>query len=725
MRKPIVGVTVVTPTSPRKIENEIKPVKTVNGVSPDENGNVEVEGGNGVIGENGATFTPSVSADGVLSWTNDKGLDNPESVGINGKDGKDGYTPQKGVDYFTEADKAEWSEYIAFELAKRGQLKPEFANSVEECTDITKLYVLPDGYIWAYMIVEVITGGYTNQAEPLPSNTTDTSKWVNGYRITSSAISEQAGTTVSNSIVCKEGDTIRIKGVSLRSNTDRFQVAYTKADGSKAYEYNYWNATGNLFSCVESNGMYVVTMKERADYTTTALRFAMPTPADANSVIITVNEEIVEPVIVKEYAWENTNHAFVPNDYDEEFVEINEKINRLELDVANVENANAEMGERIEALQTKIENIGTTEIPDYWKNHLAEKIATIKNLHKQYGKDCFSFVVLADTHYPANLGKISPLLARKIMDEADIRYALHCGDWQTRSCHKTKEALLEENEKIEAMFAPIRDRLLMQQGNHEGAYGLFDRDGDGEYINKDENGNNKPPAERESYVHNVTPQEMYEFLYRKVGMIGNVHFDDTGKAYYIDDISNNVRYIGLNTQCNDYELQADGTQKYPTMWIMRFSKAQFDFLVNEALVENVTNRTKIVIFGHVPLTQEIIERELMIGVLKAFKNKTAYSGSCAGEYGYDAVSVNADFTNAKGTLVGYFHGHIHSDSLDTTKGFNIIGTRSDAKEEYTEEMRNERVAGTVTEQSFNVFTVTPSTIYATKIGAGTDREISY
>lgn len=43
--------------------------------------------GGGTPGENGATFTPSVSYDGVLSWTNDKGLDNPEPVNIKGKDG--------------------------------------------------------------------------------------------------------------------------------------------------------------------------------------------------------------------------------------------------------------------------------------------------------------------------------------------------------------------------------------------------------------------------------------------------------------------------------------------------------------------------------------------------------------------------------------------------------------------------------------------------------------
>lgn len=94
-------------------------------------------------GENGATFIPAVSADGVISWTNDKGLDNPEPVNIKGergakgdkgdpgepgqpgepgkdgadgqpgrdgkdgapgKDGADGYTPQKGVDYFDGQD---------------------------------------------------------------------------------------------------------------------------------------------------------------------------------------------------------------------------------------------------------------------------------------------------------------------------------------------------------------------------------------------------------------------------------------------------------------------------------------------------------------------------------------------------------------------------------------------------------------------------------------------
>ena len=76
----------------------------------------------GSNGDGGATFIPSVSDDGVISWRNDKGLPNPKPVNIkgvkgdkgdkgeageNGKDGADGYTPVKGKDYFTDSDKAE------------------------------------------------------------------------------------------------------------------------------------------------------------------------------------------------------------------------------------------------------------------------------------------------------------------------------------------------------------------------------------------------------------------------------------------------------------------------------------------------------------------------------------------------------------------------------------------------------------------------------------------
>lgn len=89
-------------------------------VEDDGSGNITIRAltteGTGTSGQNGYTFTPSVSAEGVISWTNDGGLVNPEPVNIKGPAGANGQqgpagtngkTPVKGTDYFTQADKEE------------------------------------------------------------------------------------------------------------------------------------------------------------------------------------------------------------------------------------------------------------------------------------------------------------------------------------------------------------------------------------------------------------------------------------------------------------------------------------------------------------------------------------------------------------------------------------------------------------------------------------------
>ena len=52
-----------------------------------------VEGPQGEVGETGAIFTPHVSESGVLSWTNDKDLENPVSVNIKGEKGDPSTVP--------------------------------------------------------------------------------------------------------------------------------------------------------------------------------------------------------------------------------------------------------------------------------------------------------------------------------------------------------------------------------------------------------------------------------------------------------------------------------------------------------------------------------------------------------------------------------------------------------------------------------------------------------
>lgn len=158
MKKKIIGVTVGTPTSPRKMSEQINPVRSINGKKPDANGNLEmdslqgkpgadgqtpyikngywyigdvntnvkaqgVDGKDGTDGSNGkdgvgvksVVQTTSTSADGganVMTVTLSDGTKSTFTIynggkGSAGKDGNDGKTPVKGTDYFTAADKAE------------------------------------------------------------------------------------------------------------------------------------------------------------------------------------------------------------------------------------------------------------------------------------------------------------------------------------------------------------------------------------------------------------------------------------------------------------------------------------------------------------------------------------------------------------------------------------------------------------------------------------------
>ena len=178
--------------------------------------------------------------------------------------------------------------------------------------DLVPCYRRSDGVIGMYDLVRkmfltnVGSGTFTkgldtgNLASPLPNNTTDTTQWVNGYRFSSSGISAQSGTTLSNEIPITFGDVIRIKGVTLRNSEDRWRFAFELRDTKDLY-YNYNYYTNNCVAGVVTyltyngyeNGVYTYTVtSETAGHTPKSFRFAMPTPTDPSSVIITVNEEI-------------------------------------------------------------------------------------------------------------------------------------------------------------------------------------------------------------------------------------------------------------------------------------------------------------------------------------------------------------------------------------------------------------------------------------------------
>ena len=76
------------------------------GVSGEWINNGTIQGAKGDTGEAGTTFTPHLDGNGNLSWTNDGGLDNPETQNIRGAAGAKGETGAAGKSAYAAAVEA-------------------------------------------------------------------------------------------------------------------------------------------------------------------------------------------------------------------------------------------------------------------------------------------------------------------------------------------------------------------------------------------------------------------------------------------------------------------------------------------------------------------------------------------------------------------------------------------------------------------------------------------
>ena len=269
-----------------------------------------------------------------------------------------GKVPVKGVDYYTEDDKNEFEDFIVDELAKRGQVKPAYANSVKDCTDTSKLYVLPDGYIYAYSQ----DGGYTN----LVASATDADGSVYndvGYlndsylHYSTYAATEQSGFVVTGFIPFVHTDVVRISGVTWTATNKSCIAFYDKnkkplgnyigngytnsASANLTSEGIMVNCMSNKSSVITENGVTtIINNFQDTDSTNTSggasgragyhIKY-MRISAQGNGadMVVTLNEEIYgnHP---SGYAWRNTGRAFVPADYEDRIIEMEEKLDNLD-----------------------------------------------------------------------------------------------------------------------------------------------------------------------------------------------------------------------------------------------------------------------------------------------------------------------------------------------------------------------------------------------------------
>jgi hypothetical protein len=258
--------------------------------------------------------------------------------------------------------------------AENLQQAPLYANSIEECTDTSKMYVLPDGFIYAYMKVATSGGSvaYTNQ---VPTSTDTDGSIYNGTgykdnaRLSSSggvSGSAQNGSVVTGFMPWVSMGTIRIKGARwMHRNGEHYYI--NLYDSSKAFIYGVSASAaetddGSAFGAVENiydAATGVTTVDVSAVPAQTAIGDAFRNAAyfrinaygKGADLIVTVNQEIKESTTPTEtYQWVNTGHAFVPADYEDRIVvlenittENTEDINQLKEQVNDIVDGNTEI----------------------------------------------------------------------------------------------------------------------------------------------------------------------------------------------------------------------------------------------------------------------------------------------------------------------------------------------------------------------------------------------
>lgn len=213
------------------------------------------------------------------------------------------------------------SELIALK-AQGVQQVPLFANSTDECTDVSKMYVLPDGYIYYYSDGSETMLVHTNK---IPLSVDDDGEIYNeiGYKgnvrySTSEQIEKVCGSTyIIGWIHVIPGDVVRFKNmpISTLDNADAMKNAIYCANEAKSTQWT-------LYSTIIQKELSV-----ELDEGGNVVQFIVPTGCnwvrfastliDENS-IVTVNEKIVS--VSAEKGLHNTGHAFVPADYEDRIV---------------------------------------------------------------------------------------------------------------------------------------------------------------------------------------------------------------------------------------------------------------------------------------------------------------------------------------------------------------------------------------------------------------------
>lgn len=172
-------------------------------------------------------------------------------------------------------------------------------------------------------------------------------------------------------------------------------------------------------------------------------------------------------------------------------------------------------------------------------------------------------------------------------------------------------------------------------------------------------------------TESLTPKEFHECFpscFQNSGIVvdnNNVY----GCYGYYDDKEHKTRFIYINSVDLPW-IENDGVLKYKGMWHKGISQQQLIFIANALKFSEpgwgvviVSHHSLVSIEGFDTTSDTYVTPQnggqQLYGIIKAFKNKTSYTGSVTGDF---ACKVNVDYTNNESNGVYLLLiGHIPCD----------------------------------------------------------------
>lgn len=332
----------------------------------------------------------------------------------------------------------------------------------------------------------------------------------------------------------------------------------------------------------------------------------------------------------------------------------------------------------------------TGHYPSYYDTYMVTKQNMIKSLSPLHG---VQFAFVTDLHFPYNAGHSLELL-QSIRKNTAVNLVVCGGDF-TRAYGGQDDVNMARNYAVKYAKALYPDWVCLR-GNHDFTIRTSAQDTSG-------------ITETDDYTYGAIIAPMAEWRYDVSAPAVN-YYNDTFHigANYCWVLTNEKQKIKIIGFC---DMPVTNTEKSFGV-ANTITNAYARYFAQ--LLEN-TNGYNVIVATHAPMTAQLqggYDNHLTT-IIEAFANKTVATW---GNY-------NVDFAGA-GDLVCCISGHNHTDQSKTVNGVLHINTTCDAL--YNDDGYG-RTANTVYEQAFDVFTVNTTTkhIYATRIGAGSDRSFGY